>query len=192
MEAQLHSPTCCLYGLVWCARARSCADGPRPWCLINTASYLFNSHRKFEESVPEILDAWPVPAALSQWFPNHRCFNNHLCIGQPFTGLPFHWHMQVHGNMIVHGRKRWFLTKGIPDGGFNPKASVQSWVVNQYPELLRKHGGSVPEGFHDCTTGPGESVFLPAGWYAGVAVSVWCARSGVLGVCCCVRTYMYG
>ena len=50
----------------------------------------------------------------------------------------------------------------------------------------------VPEGFHDCTTGPGESVFLPAGWYAGVAVSVWCARSGVLGVCCCVRTYMYG
>ncbi len=73
------------------------------------------------------------------------------------------------------GRKRWFLSEHLPDGGYNPKQNVRQWVATHYPRLLEANGGKPPPGFYDCTTGPGDILYLPAQWYR-VSSSVRPAR----------------
>ena len=73
------------------------------------------------------------------------------------------------------GRKRWLISKGVPSVGVNPKAGVKSWLRHHYPLLLALHGGELPDTFHDCTLGPGDVMYLPAGWYVRGCVARVCA-----------------
>ena len=124
---------------------------------------------------------------LFQDSPMRECRPSDFGIAPTGSGLPFHFHTQVAAAEVVYGRKRWFVSRGIPGEGFNPKAtSVQvrvcwlhfglprhafsgslchgcGWVVTQW---FAQHYNTVPKEafgttFWDCTVGPGEAIYVP-------------------------------
>ena len=77
-----------------------------------------------------LLEDYKPPPHLDRLFfqdsPMRECRPSDFGIAPTGSGLPFHFHTQVAAAEVVYGRKRWFVSRGIPGEGFNPKAtSVQ-------------------------------------------------------------------
>lgn len=79
-------------------------------------SYVFNGHGAMESRFPEILAPLSLPVELSRWWPNEQCKFNHFGVGQPGSGLPFHWHTLVHGHEVLYGTHcRQHMIRVFPD-----------------------------------------------------------------------------
>jgi hypothetical protein len=83
------------------------------------------------------------------------------------TGLPFHFHEEVCGNLNLWGRKRWFFSKASPL--YNPKHNTGRWVTEVLPAIA---DGTAPvarsapyDDILECMTGPGDMVYVPQDWY---------------------------
>jgi len=84
-----------------------------------------------------------------------------LGVGPAFSGLPWHVRDDVEGNMVIHGRKRWALSRDIPTGMFNPRRPSWWW----FRDLDRATVGASDDRVFTCVQEPGDVVYVPDGWY---------------------------
>lgn len=142
---------------------------------------------------PELWGDRQPPQLLADIFHPKRCSVTQFHVGQSGAGLPLHHHRAVFGHEILWGAKRWIVSRDVPAGGFNPKATSRRWLrdpyerVTGYPDPaldcpLVQHqqqrqaaaSGDVrdacsdrtlPDGFWDCTTQQGDILYVPGGFY---------------------------
>lgn len=105
-----------------------------------------------------------APALLARVYPSESCHPSQLAVGQPGSGLPFHWHTTVHANTVVAGRKRWFVSRNVPPGGFNPRRTSLAWLREAYPRHVA-NGSAHRDWLWECTLGEGDTLHLPGGFY---------------------------
>ena len=154
--------------------------------------YMFNSGGTVEANFPELVGAADentaadgrgcsprdevspsagiaAPALLDRVYPGRQCHASQVGVGAPGSGLPLHWHGEVHGNSVIAGRKRWFITPDIPAEGVNPLMSSLAWFRSQYtgPSPRSSAGAGAVDGQHmwECTLGPGDAMYIPSGFY---------------------------
>jgi len=94
-----------------------------------------------------------------------RCVPSIIGFGPSGIGLPFHVHDEVPYNLQVWGHKRWFISKGTPPRGYNPKKNSYRWLVEEYPKLTSEQRDPVQSGLYECTVRPGEAVYVPRDFY---------------------------
>ena len=113
--------------------------------------------------------------------PYCTCPATFLVVGESGSGLPWHFHGQVPGNELLIGKKRWFISRHSPIGGFNHRRSHYEWVRDIYPTLDPSVFEIVPPqiepAIYECTLVPGEVMYVPDSWYhatldIGHAISV--------------------
>ena len=81
-------------------------------------------------------------------------------VGGPLTGVPWHDHSAVFAE-TVHGKKRWWLrSKKLPAPSFPLDKTSLAYAV-ELPSLAP----GARDGVLDCTTGPGETLYVPGLWH---------------------------
>jgi hypothetical protein len=109
----------------------------------------------------------PPPVTLP-WNDPAPCVTGLMSLAPSGAGLPFHFHSEVCGNLNMWGRKRWFFSRRSPP--YNPKHNTGRWVKEVYPTLVegeREVFGDAArlEDIWECTTGPGEMMYVPPDTY---------------------------
>lgn len=110
------------------------------------------------------------PLSSQCWYHSGRW----LLRGPARTGTNFHVdpNYTAAWNTVILGRKRWLLfpphvtppgVAVLPDGTVQQPESVMAWFLRYYQQVhaMDPWRSTVVE----CTCGPGETVFIPAGWW---------------------------
>lgn len=138
---------------------------------------MFN--RKLRHQLTELKRDWQPPLYLQDWLQEPTSVVEDelvvadVGIAPSGSGISFHWHGEVPGNEVVYGRKRVFLSKDSPPGGFSERQTSLYWTYTQLPKILeeRRKGELL-----DCTLQPGEFLYIPDGWYhstLNIGQTVW-------------------
>eukprot|EP00730_Choanoeca_flexa_P007262 TRINITY_DN12302_c2_g1_i1.p1 TRINITY_DN12302_c2_g1~~TRINITY_DN12302_c2_g1_i1.p1 ORF type:complete len:466 (+),score=70.51 TRINITY_DN12302_c2_g1_i1:108-1505(+) len=138
--------------------------------------YIFEP--RFVEKLPQLQEDWHVPemfdqdlmAVLGPGRPDHRW----LLAGPTRTGTNFHVdpNYTAAWNTVVYGRKKWImfppdvLPPGLELAGdrVEQAESVLEWFVSSYSSI-HEPGSPWAEHVHECVCEPGETVYIPAGWW---------------------------
>ena len=87
------------------------------------------------------------------------CTLGALSVAAAGTGQPFRFGPPVLGDEVVYGAKRWFVSQGVPAGGFNHKQTSLSWMYTLRDDVAA--AGSGGPRFWECTLRPGEAIYVP-------------------------------
>lgn len=151
------------------------ADGVAAnWTSADTASagmfYWFGEHSAEWEPLLREYDYAPLLGALKglpgDAEPPEREPALSFGIGAHMSGVPFHQHGAGFSESL-HGHKRWlFVRDGHEPPRWLPNATSAYWLAHELPALTPAERALVL----DCTIGPGEAVYFPAGWCVRAAL----------------------
>eukprot|EP00039_Didymoeca_costata_P008155 m.108645 g.108645 ORF g.108645 m.108645 type:complete len:508 (-) comp13973_c0_seq2:928-2451(-) len=149
--------------------ARNCRD-ELPLYLFEP-EYL-EKHPAFgnEYSVPDVFEE-DLFSLLENERPDYRW----VLVGGPRSGAGFHQdpNRTAAWNTVISGRKKWVLfppsmrPPGVHENGDVDAESLLQWFIRYFEEMkdLRKSDLEIRNRPWECVTKPGETIFIPHGWW---------------------------
>lgn len=125
-------------------------------------------------------DLWDLTPELRAGFSQHRFF----CIGGERTGSGLHVDPHFTGawNTLLCGEKRWVLfPPGVPEEAIGVPQELRArlrtpctyWWHDWYPRLAGPGGAGKELGMREVVQLPGETIYVPAGWWHTVLNHGW-------------------